>query len=65
VDESLHLSLAVQLAGFPSVVGTLWEVNELAAVEVAEKIYEMMMEEGVVNNTKGAVALHAAVWMSV
>jgi tetratricopeptide (TPR) repeat protein len=65
LDESLHLSLAVQLAGFPSVVGTLWEVNELAAVEVAEKIYEMMMEEGVVNNTKGAVALHAAVWMSV
>jgi hypothetical protein len=62
-DEVLHLGSGFQLAGFPHVIGTLWEVNDKEAAEVASEFYvkikgngEIYLEEGVV-----ARALHHSV----
>ena len=33
LDEAIHLATAFQLAGFPHVIGTLWEINDAIAVE--------------------------------
>ncbi|KAL6408226.1 hypothetical protein AUP68_08078 [Ilyonectria robusta] len=40
VDESIHLMSAFQLAGFPHVIGTLWEVNDELCVDMARIAYE-------------------------
>ncbi|UWP79160.1 CHAT domain-containing protein [Dactylosporangium fulvum] len=39
IDESIHLGSAFQLAGFRHVVGTLWEINDRIAVDVARAFY--------------------------
>ncbi|GAA1006966.1 CHAT domain-containing protein [Acrocarpospora pleiomorpha] len=38
-DEAIHLATAFQLAGFPHVVGTLWEINDSVARTIAESFY--------------------------
>ncbi|MER5986701.1 CHAT domain-containing protein [Streptomyces sp. NPDC001787] len=38
-DEVLHLASAFQLAGFPQVVGTLWNVQDSHAARVASDFY--------------------------
>jgi CHAT domain-containing protein len=38
-DEAVHITGAFQLAGFPEVVGTLWNINDEAAVAVATEVY--------------------------
>jgi CHAT domain len=38
-DEAIHLSSAFQLAGFPHVVGTLWEVPDGPAARIADDFY--------------------------
>ncbi|KAH7013171.1 CHAT domain-containing protein [Ilyonectria destructans] len=44
VDESIHLMSAFQLAGFPHVIGTLWEVNDELCVDMARITYEGMRD---------------------
>ncbi|MFI6744479.1 CHAT domain-containing protein [Nonomuraea sp. NPDC050451] len=39
MDEAVHLASAFQLAGFSQVVGTLWEINDRVAVQVADLFY--------------------------
>ncbi|GLY47274.1 CHAT domain-containing protein [Lentzea sp. NBRC 102530] len=55
-DESLHLVSAFQLAGYPQVVGTLWQVNDLVARQVAVDLHQR-----VAAGEEVAVALHHAV----
>ncbi|MET8217844.1 CHAT domain-containing protein [Streptomyces hirsutus] len=55
-DESLHLVSAFQLAGYPQVVGTLWQVNDLVARMVAVDLHE-----GVSAGEDVATALHHAI----
>jgi CHAT domain-containing protein len=55
-DEGLHLVSAFQLAGYPQVVGTLWQVNDLVARLVAVDLHER-----IVAGADVAVALHHAV----
>ncbi|MDX3775913.1 CHAT domain-containing protein [Streptomyces europaeiscabiei] len=38
-DESIHLVSAMQLAGFPQVIGTLWQVNDTVAAAMAAEFY--------------------------
>jgi hypothetical protein len=66
LDESIHLSSAAQMAGFPSVVGTLWEVFDSVATDVSTELYRNMRDEnGRLNTNKAAEALHWAVCISV
>ncbi|KAJ3951287.1 hypothetical protein N0V92_012305 [Colletotrichum tropicale] len=46
VDEGIHLGYACQLAGFRHVVGTLWTVSDPVCVEVAQKFYKNILDEG-------------------
>ncbi|MFD6329536.1 CHAT domain-containing protein [Streptomyces niveus] len=55
-DEGLHLVSAFQLAGYPQVVGTLWQVNDMVARLVAIDLHE-----SVAAGEDAAVALHHAV----
>ncbi|MFE4831966.1 CHAT domain-containing protein [Streptomyces sp. NPDC056672] len=40
LDEAVHLAAAFQLAGFPHVIGTLWEVQDLSAAGLAATFYD-------------------------
>ena len=61
-DESILVASAFQLAGFPHVVGTLWEIDDDAAIAIAEKFYSRLRTEtGALDPSQDAAALH---WMA-
>lgn len=62
VDEAIHMTSAFQLAGFPRVVGTMWEINDDIAVTVADAFYTGLRSGGGrLDMSRSAHALHAAV----
>ncbi|MFD4322423.1 CHAT domain-containing protein [Streptomyces sp. NPDC058548] len=62
VDEAIHLTSAFQLAGFPHVVGTLWEIDDQIAVTVADAFYtHLRAPNGSIDTGRAAWALHQAV----
>uniref|UniRef100_UPI0032EBDB13 CHAT domain-containing tetratricopeptide repeat protein n=1 Tax=Streptomyces sp. HSW2009 TaxID=3142890 RepID=UPI0032EBDB13 len=62
VDEAIHLTSAFQLAGFPHVVGTLWEIDDQTAVTVADAFYGFLrLSTGAIDPSRAAWALHQAV----
>ena len=62
LDESINLSTAIQLAGYPSVVGTLWHVADQSSVDVARDVYKWMLAEDTkLDTSKSAEGLHRAV----
>ena len=42
LDESINLSSAIQLSGYPSVVGCLWQVDDSYSSDVARSMYEFI-----------------------
>jgi tetratricopeptide (TPR) repeat protein len=61
-DEAIHLTSAFQLAGFPHVVGTLWEIDDQIAVTVADAFYTHLRNpDGSFDTSRAAQALHKAV----
>jgi len=61
IDEFIQLSTAFQLLGFPQVVGTLWEIMDDFAAEVARDFYsQLVTEDGGIDTSKAAQALHYA-----
>jgi CHAT domain-containing protein len=62
LDEAVHLATAFQLAGFPHVIGTLWEINDATAVEIADTFYAALADPGgALDPDRAARALHHAV----
>jgi CHAT domain-containing protein len=62
LDESINLASAVSLAGFPSVVGTLWQVMDKNSAEVSRDVYAWMLDEKEkFDNLRSAEGLHQAV----
>ena len=56
------MASAFLLAGFPSVVGTLWHIGAKDSVMVAECVHaRCMTKDGRIDSTKTAAALHVAV----
>ncbi|KAH8810251.1 CHAT domain-containing protein [Flagelloscypha sp. PMI_526] len=45
-DEAIHLTSGMLAAGFQSVVGTMWSIEDSVAPEVARAFYAMLFEEG-------------------
>lgn len=39
VNESIHIASAFQLAGYPHVIGTLWEISDTIATKISTHIY--------------------------
>ena len=62
LDESINLVSAVQLAGFPSVIGTLWQVIDSHSAEVTRDVYTGMLGTGMkLDHSRSAEALHHAI----
>ncbi|KAH8799183.1 CHAT domain-containing protein [Flagelloscypha sp. PMI_526] len=63
-DEAMHLASGMLAAGFSSVVGTIWSIEDSVAPEVAEEFYAALFEEGQNSDWKAklepAYALHSA-----
>jgi tetratricopeptide (TPR) repeat protein len=63
-DEAVHLASAFQLAGFPHVIGTLWEVDDQVSATIADSFYSHLRSAGNALDTgRSAHALHRAVRM--
>jgi tetratricopeptide (TPR) repeat protein len=45
-DEAINLASAFQLAGYPHVVGTLWQVNDRVAATLAAAVHAGLREPG-------------------
>ena len=61
-DESINLASTFHLAGFPSVVGTLWQVTDEHSFEVGKDVYQWMLDEhGKLDVGRAAVGLHHAI----
>lgn len=61
LDESIHLSSAMQIAGFPSVIGTLWQVEDTYSANIATDTYRRMLTENKFDPKRSAEALHWAI----
>ncbi|KFA72794.1 hypothetical protein S40288_06389 [Stachybotrys chartarum IBT 40288] len=62
LDEGIHMAAAFQLAGFPQVVGTLWQVNDRRAMQVSRRVWELLIgEDGRLRYELLGEALNAAV----
>ncbi|MEU6818231.1 CHAT domain-containing protein [Streptomyces sp. NPDC046860] len=65
-DESIHITSAFQIAGYPHAIGTLWPVHDAVAVRVTRSLYGRLRDEhgtgGVeLDAGQAALALHHAV----
>lgn len=52
LDESISLSSAIQLSGYPSVVGSLWKISDKHSAEITRDVYTWILEAGCVLNVK-------------
>ena len=58
-DEVIHLASAMQFAGFRSVIGTMWAVDDAQANKITSVFYDIMMDEGGrLDHTRAALALN-------
>ncbi|UVS78445.1 CHAT domain protein [Actinokineospora sp. UTMC 2448] len=55
-DEGMHIGSGFQFANFPTVIGTLWKVDDDIAYDVAKAFYRLLR-----SHWEPAAALHAAV----
>lgn len=65
LDEGIHIAAAFQLAGFPQVVGMLWQVNDRRAMQVSGRMWRDTLGSGAarrkIRYQEVAGALNAAV----
>ncbi|HEU5472924.1 MAG TPA: CHAT domain-containing protein [Actinophytocola sp.] len=63
-DEAIHLASAFQLAGYRHVIGTLWWIGDLPAVDVADLIYSAIADgAGVAEAVHGATRRMRERWL--
>ncbi|MEV0248046.1 CHAT domain-containing protein [Nocardia sp. NPDC050712] len=60
VDEAVHLSGALHLAGYRQVIGTLWPIGEFASQRMAVDFYYGIARDNAIDVTDAAFALHTA-----
>ncbi|MGW0335646.1 CHAT domain-containing protein [Streptomyces sp. NPDC003011] len=61
-DEAVHLTSAFQTAGYPQVVGALWESTDLVSVRLTERLYRTLRTfGGGLDVTDTARAVHGIV----
>jgi CHAT domain-containing protein/tetratricopeptide (TPR) repeat protein len=58
-DEVIHLASAMQFAGFRSVIGTMWAVDDGATNKITSTFYKHVVDEsGRLDHTRAAFALN-------
>ncbi|KAG8710737.1 hypothetical protein FRC09_020954 [Ceratobasidium sp. 395] len=60
-NEAVHLAAGLLMAGYASVIATMWSIKDEDAPIVAEETYKCLLEGGVPDSRKAAKALHRAV----
>ncbi|EUC56537.1 aromatic di-alanine and TPR containing protein [Rhizoctonia solani AG-3 Rhs1AP] len=60
-DEAIHLASGMLMAGYPSVIATMWSVIDDDAPFVADKVYAQLMTDRKVGSGEAGKALHDAV----
>ncbi|CAE6464338.1 unnamed protein product [Rhizoctonia solani] len=60
-DEAIHLASSMLMAGYSSVIATMWSVRDEDAPFVADKVYAKLMKDGKLGNGEAGNALHYAV----
>ncbi|KAG8735947.1 hypothetical protein FRC10_009964 [Ceratobasidium sp. 414] len=60
-EQAVHLAAGMMIAGYPSVIATMWSIRDKDGPVVAERVYAYMLDGGVPDSLKAARALHAAV----
>ncbi|KAG8217989.1 hypothetical protein J3R82DRAFT_6163 [Butyriboletus roseoflavus] len=59
LDEVMHLASAMQFAGFRSVIGTMWAVDDAQTNKITSVFYDNMIDEhGRLDYTRAALALN-------
>ncbi|KAK0468776.1 CHAT domain-containing protein [Armillaria novae-zelandiae] len=60
-EESVHLAAGMLMAGYRSVVATLWSIRDADAPLIADEVYSRLFKDGKPDSGNAAVALHHAV----
>ncbi|KAL5634393.1 hypothetical protein ACGC1H_002452 [Rhizoctonia solani] len=60
-DEAIHLASGMLMAGYSSVVATMWSVHDADAPLVADKVYAHLVTDMKIENGGAGRALHSAV----
>ncbi|QRW18633.1 CHAT domain protein [Rhizoctonia solani] len=60
-DEAIHLASGMLMAGYRSVMATMWSVMDEDAPVVADMVYSQLMKDGKIGSGEAGRALHAAV----
>ncbi|KAF8704371.1 TPR-like protein, partial [Rhizoctonia solani] len=59
-DESVHIAAAMLMAGYRSVIATMWSIRDGDAPLIADKVYEYLSIDGNMDHRRSARALHVA-----
>ncbi|KAF8717214.1 TPR-like protein, partial [Rhizoctonia solani] len=60
-DEAIHLASGMLMAGYRSVIATMWSVVDDDAPFVADEVYARLIRDGKIGNGEAGKALHYAV----
>ena len=60
-EEAIHLAAGMLMAGYGSVVATMWSIRDDDGPIIAEQFYKYIMDEAVGDSSRAAYALHDAV----
>ncbi|KAG8754809.1 hypothetical protein FRC11_006444, partial [Ceratobasidium sp. 423] len=60
-EEAVHLAAGMIMAGYPTVIATMWSIGDSDAPLIAEHTYAEMLADGKPDSAKAARALHRAV----
>ncbi|KAF8676795.1 TPR-like protein [Rhizoctonia solani] len=60
-DEAVHLASGMLMAGYCSVIGTMWSVADDDAPFIADRVYPQLIEGGKLGEGEAGKALHKAV----
>lgn len=60
-EEAVHLASGMIVAGYPTVIATLWAIGDNEAPIVADRLYHDIFTDGIPDIRRAATALHQAV----
>ena len=60
-EEAVHLAAGLMLAGYRSVIATMWSIRDMDGPQVADDVYAELLKDGKADHTRAAYALHHAV----
>lgn len=60
-EEVIHLAAGMLMSGYPSVIATMWSIQDEHAPLIAERFYKGILKEDSAEKNRAARALHDAV----